>query len=398
MARPPSLRMHSPGGPFSVPPLSNGGSRNLEFRRMGGGAPPFSKEGAGEDFPARAKITTTLTLLTLVALLGTACTPTPVPVESFQGETMGTRYTVKVVGALTPDAREALGALIDRRLEEVNSKMSTYREDSELSRFNRYDGDDPFPLSAETLEVMATAQRLGEVSGGAFDMTVGPLVNAWGFGPEGLPPEPPADEVLMALRQLVGYQQVILSADGARKARPEIQCDLSAVAKGYAVDRVAEALLEQGQDRFMVEAGGEVRTGGLNPEGEPWRIGIERPQTEGRGLQKILPLTNKAMATSGDYRNFYEMNGRRYSHTIDPRTGRPVEHAGASVSVVSDTCVEADGLATTLLVLGPEEGYAFALEQGLAVLFINHAPQGLTERATPAFIELAAQASQGGVQ
>lgn len=337
-------------------------------------------------------------LFGLAILLLTACTPSPVPLETFQGQTMGTSYTVKVVAALTPEAREALGALIDGRLQDVNAKMSTYLEDSELSRFNRYDGEAPFPLSAETLAVMATAQRLGEMSGGAFDMTVGPLVNAWGFGPEGLPPEPPADEVLVALRQLVGYQQVILSSEGARKTRPEIQCDLSAVAKGYAVDRVAEALLEQGHDRFMVEAGGEVRTGGLNPEGEPWRIGIERPQTEGRGLQKILPLTDKAMATSGDYRNFYEMDGRRYSHTIDPRTGRPVQHAGASVSVVSDLCVEADGLATTLLVLGPEEGYALALEQGLAVLFVNHAPQGLTERATPAFLALEAQASQGGVQ
>ncbi len=381
------MQRHCPQ-PFREDPLFEARGR-VESRK-----PLRAQQRSWERFsPSRAA-----QLLILVTLLAAACTPPPDPVETFQGKTMGTSYTVKVVASLALDAREALESLIDGRLQEVNAKMSTYLEDSELSRFNHYDGDALFPLSAETLAVMATAQRLGEESGGAFDMTVGPLVNAWGFGPEGLPPEPPADEVLMALRQLVGYQQVVLSPDGARKARPGIQCDLSAVAKGYAVDRVAEALLQQGYDRFMVEAGGEVRTGGLNPEGKPWRIGIERPQAEGRGLQKILPLINKAMATSGDYRNFYEIDGRRYSHTIDPRTGRPVEHAGASVSVVSDSCIEADGLATTLLVLGPEEGYAFALEQGLAVLFVNHAPQGLTERATPAFVELEAQTSQGEVQ
>jgi thiamine biosynthesis lipoprotein len=308
---------------------------------------------------------------------------------------MGTQYTIKVVGNLDAVQRGEITVAINERLEAINDAMSTYRPDSELSRFNRYSGQEPFPLSAEVLTVMATAQRLSAESDGAFDMTVGPLVNAWGFGPGGLPPDPPAAAQLEELQQWVGHDKVQLLADGATKTDPRVYCDLSAVAKGYAVDQVADLLEAEGYDRYMVEIGGEVRTAGHNGHDEPWRIGIERPQTSGRGLQQIVPLVGKAMATSGDYRNYYEVEGHRYSHTIDPRTGRPVEHSGAAVSVVADLCLEADGLATTLLVLGPDEGYAFAETRGLAALFLSYdGTGGVTEHATPAFAALLPEALQ----
>ncbi|MCB1034617.1 MAG: FAD:protein FMN transferase, partial [Acidobacteria bacterium] len=222
--------------------------------------------------------------------------------------------------------------------------------------------------------------------GGAFDITVGPLVTAWGFGPRRLPPEPPPEEELAELLPHVGFRLLELTDEGVVKKDPRTQGDLSAIAKGYAVDQVAETLEAEGFDDYMVEVGGEVRTGGHAPGGGPWRIGIEGPTPEGHTLYRVLPLSNLAVATSGDYRNFYEVNGRRYSHTLDPKTGRPVEHAGAAVSVVMEDCASADGWATALLVLGPDAGYDLATEKELAALFQSHEEGGgISVRQTPRF-------------
>ncbi|HOZ47918.1 MAG TPA: FAD:protein FMN transferase [Candidatus Hydrogenedentes bacterium] len=312
-------------------------------------------------------------------------------VHSFAGETMGTSYSVKVCVA-AEDWAGIEGRIADavaRELDLVNARMSTWRDDSELSRFNQSDGAEPFPVSEETLAVFNVARAVSEVSNGEFDITVGPLVNAWGFGPDERSMEGPDDATLAALRQRVGFKLVEIDEANRtlRKARPDIYCDLSAVAKGYGVDRVAEALDALGISSYMVEVGGEVRTRGAKGDG-PWRIGIERPVSEARALQEVLhmPPDGIALATSGDYHNFYMVDGVRLSHTIDPRTGRPIAHNLASASVLAPTCAEADAFATALMVLGPDEGYDLACTLDLkALLIVRDAPETFSERMTPAW-------------
>ena len=320
-----------------------------------------------------------------------ACAPTETaPVlHIFDGASMGTTYAVRVVTADNWDQprHDRINDLIQAALDDVESKMSHYRSSSELSRFNRTRATTPFRVSAETFDVVRHAYQLSEWTGGALDVTVGPVVSAWGFGP--IEPEtlPPDAALLAGLRDHVGYTKLELDpgASTLRKIDPELECDLSAVAKGYGVDRVAAVLREEGLTRFMVEVGGEIVAVGLNQQGTPWQIAIERPVLEG-GVQRVVPLSGHAMATSGDYRNVREVDGRLLSHTIDPRTGWPVVHQLASVSVVAELCVLADGLATGLQVLGPDHGYALAVERGWAALFLVRDDTGaITERATPAF-------------
>ena len=334
------------------------------------------------------------TLLAAWSAGGAACAPTEIaPVlHIFDGATMGTTYAVRVVTADRWDQprRVRIGDLIQAALDDIESKMSHYRPSSELSRFNQARATAPFRVSSETFDVVRHAYELGELTGGALDVTVGPLVNAWGFGPaepDSLPPDP---ALLSRLRDHTGYTKLELhpAASTLRKTDPELECDLSAVAKGYGVDRVAAVLREEGLTRFMVEVGGEIVAVGLNQQGGAWRIAIERPTMEG-GIQRVVPLRGQAMATSGAYRNVREVDGHVFSHTIDPRTGRPVAHQLASVSVIAELCVVADGLATALEVLGPDDGYALAVERGWAALFLVRDDTGaIRERTTPAFESL----------
>jgi thiamine biosynthesis lipoprotein len=337
----------------------------------------------------KAFLLTVATVVCCGALWACGPTDTAPALHIFDGATMGTTYAVRVV---TPDEwdqsrRDRVGNRIQAVLDDVESKMSHYRPSSELSRFNRVRVTEPFLVSPETFDVVRQAYELSELTGGALDITVGPLVNAWGFGPvepEVLPPDPGH---LARLREHTGYTKLELDPEASmlRKIDPELECDLSAVAKGYGVDQVAAALGADGLTRFMVEVGGEIVAMGLNQQGGPWRIAIERPAMEG-GVQRVVPLSGHAMATSGDYRNVREVDGHLFSHTIDPRTGWPVAHQLASVSVVAELCVVADGLATALEVLGPDEGYALAVEQGLAALFLVRDDSGvISEHATPAF-------------
>lgn len=330
-------------------------------------------------------------VLPLVVAAGAACAPNGVApaLHVFDGLSMGTTYTVRVVTGdeLSESARDELATLIQGALDEIESAMSHYRPDSELSRFNRARHTDPVPVSGTTFAVFEAAQAISERTGGALDVTVGPLVNAWGFGPVEPETLPPPDALLERLRGSTGYTRLELDAAATtlRKTVPEVEADLSAVAKGYGVDRVAAALEGAGRHRFMVEVGGEIVTRGANQQGRPWRIAIERPTAEG-GVQQVVPMTDLAMATSGDYRNVREVEGRLVSHTIDPRTGRPVSHALASVTVLTDSCLQADGLATALEVLGPDDGFALATELELAALFlVRDGDDTVVERATPRF-------------
>ena len=310
-----------------------------------------------------------------IALLIVGCKqPTTGPlIEQFSGPTMGTDYNVKIVSAKPGDIdTSALQTVVDDVLAQVNSRMSNYIEDSEISRFNNWRSTEPFKLSEDTLEVLDLARQIGFETGGSFDITVAPLVTAWGFGPPGRAPDPPAKDEIEALLTQTGWDRVELNRTDstATKDHQAITADLSAIAKGFAVDRVFETLEDSNLDNFMVEIGGEVRARGRNLQGEPWRIGIERPVPGERAIDLVVPLSNLAMATSGDYRNYYEIEGKRISHTIDPRTGYPITHNVASVSVVHTSCAAADAYATGLLVLGPE-GFDLAEQLGLAayVLF-----------------------------
>ncbi len=335
----------------------------------------------------------------MLACLLAACAPgTAEPgLESyaFRGATMGTYYAVKVAAAGLSEARLAeVRAIIEGELEDVNSKMSTWVEESELSLFNRHAETTLFEVSSSTFEVVSAALEVAEITGGAYDVTVGPLVNAWGFGAKGDLPGP-SDEEIRRLVDSVGYAKLELDADASalRKQRGDLYCDLSSIAKGYAVDRVAEALLAAGFDDVWVEVGGEVRAAGRNAEGRVWRLGIERPNLKPGALQRIVPLDGAAVATSGDYRNYRELNGARISHIIDPRTGWPVHHRLASVSVVHPRCMIADALATALMVLGPDEGRELARRENLAVLFLVREGEDYREIMTPAFKALTSPGS-----
>ncbi len=309
-----------------------------------------------------------------------------------QGKTMGTSYTVKIVSGGLPEAeRETLAKLTQVALAEVDLAMSTYKSTSELSRLNRLPANTPFHASPALREVLVEGRRVHGLSAGAFDVTVGPLVNRWGFGPDGRPQSPPTDEELETLRARVGDAQLKWSGDSVSKARADVYVDLSAIAKGYGVDRVVAAIEARGYAEYMVEVGGEVRVRGRNGNGEVWRIGVERPVGgPGQPLQRVVSLKDTALATSGDYRNYYEQDGRRLSHTIDARTGRPITHRLASVTIVHPRCMTADAFATAISVLGPEAGEALARREDLAALLIVRRPDGtFDERMTPRFKALA---------
>jgi len=289
----------------------------------------------------------------------------------FSGRTMGTTYSVKVVPENNDEAgREQLSAVLQRVVDRVDQTMSTYIPDSEIENFNRH-GIEPCEASEDMVTVIAEAQRVARLTNGAFDITVGALVNLWGFGPSGAT-GPPDAATLQGLVAVTGYEQVEVNPETRilRKARPDCRIDLSAIAKGYAVDRVAETLEERGFAGYMVEVGGEVRASGRKANGEVWRIGIERPDSGGRSVHLALPLADLSLATSGDYRNFVIRNGVRISHTIDPRTGYPIAHNLASVSVIHASCMTADALATALEVLGPEEGVELAEKRDIPALFL----------------------------
>jgi len=293
------------------------------------------------------------------------------------GRTMGTAFTVKTV--VSPElgvSQSAVETAVRDAVDAVDFAMSTYRDDSELSRFNRH-GTGPFEVSESMIEVVSEAQRVAELSAGAFDITVGPLVDAWGFGPDPVA-DPPDADTIAALLDDNGFHLLEVDASQLtlRKDREALRCDLSAIAKGYAVDRVAHELDHLGLTDYMVEIGGEVSALGTNAVGEAWRIGIERPETGRGGLWSTVALVDTAMATSGDYRNYYERVGVRISHTIDPRTGRPITHSLASVTVIHPNCMTADALATAVNVLGPEEGRALVEREGLAAFFLIRTDDG----------------------
>lgn len=304
------------------------------------------------------------------------------------GSTMGTYYSIKVAdGAISDPAK--LQAEVDVLLERVNDQMSTYRPDSELSRFNQHRSATPIVVSRDTARVVTEAIHIGRESQGALDVTVGPLVNLWGFGPDKKPTKIPSDELITQTRQKTGLGNLhvvtSVDADTLQKDIPDLYVDLSAIAKGFGVDKVAEYLESLGARNYLVEIGGELRINGVNGKGHPWRVAIEKP-TAGTGtVQEVIVPGDNGVATSGDYRNYYELDGQRFSHTIDPRSGKPIQHRLVSVTVIHPSCMTADGLATVFMVMGTEKSLAYANERGLAIFVITKTDNGFEEAYSDAF-------------
>ncbi|WP_127956980.1 FAD:protein FMN transferase [Serratia microhaemolytica] len=325
------------------------------------------------------------TVVALVAaLLLVGCQPKQ---QNLDGKTMGTYYSIRYIpGEGTPSAREIQQG-IDQQLELVNQQMSTYRSDSELSRFNRSrEVNTPFPVSAATSKVTREAIRLSQLTQGALDVTVGPLVNLWGFGPEKRQDKVPDAVELQQRRSQTGINHLTVEGDALIKRIPELYVDLSSIAKGYGVDVVAEYLQSQQINHYLVDIGGEVRTRGHNGQRKPWRIAIERPTAEAnQTAQLIIEPGEMSVATSGDYRNYFEQDSVRYSHTIDPATGKPISHNLASITVLHPSCMTADGFATGLNVLGVEQGIALANQLDLPVFMIAKTSDGFTEYYSEAF-------------
>ncbi|MFA0440734.1 FAD:protein FMN transferase [Vibrio sp. 10N.286.49.B1] len=301
------------------------------------------------------------------------------------GPTMGTLYNVKYIVKDNTPKPENIQSGINALLAEVNDQMSTYRQDSELSRFNRYYGTEPFPVSKQTATVVNEAIRLNALTLGALDVTVGPLVNLWGFGPEARPEVVPTDKEIAERKAQTGISHLTATDETLRKDLRGLYVDLSTIAKGWGVDVVAEYLESVGIDDYMVEVGGEMRLKGINRESVKWRIAIEKPSVDERNVQEIIEPGDMAIATSGDYRNYFEKDGVRYSHIIDPSTGKPIHNKVVSVTILDKSSMTADGLATGLMVLGEEQALKIADENHIPALIIVKTDDGFEEFASEAF-------------
>lgn len=315
-------------------------------------------------------------------------TVTEKPVLEAQGKTMGTFYHVKVVGDY-PGGQQALQTQVDALLKHYNDMMSTYDPNSELSKFNQYQKTDNYSVSQDMADLLINGLRTGQQTGGLLDMTVGPLVNLWGFGPDKRPIKTPTDAEIEKARERVGIDKVHVevSADHAfvRKDHPNIYVDLSTFGEGYGADKVADMLEGVGVHDYLVEVAGASRSRGLNPKGQPWRLAIQKPNDEIAEVQAIVQPDGRAVSTSGSYRNYYELDGHRYSHVIDPRTGKPITHKLVSATVITPTALEADSLDTALMVMGPDDAMKFANQQHLAVYLVIKTDKGFEARYSDTF-------------
>ncbi len=303
------------------------------------------------------------------------------------GKSMGTSYAIQLAGPSSEHDPQTLQRRVDDELETIEQSMSTYREDSELSRFNAQHSLDWFMVSPPLAELVARAQEISTLSQGALDITAGPLVDLWGFGPGQSKSKLPTPEQLERARLRVGFQQLQsrLSPPALRKMRTDVSVDLSAIAKGYAVDRIAELLNARGLDNYLIEFGGEIRARGSKATGKAWRVGIEQPRSQNRTAHRVIELHDFAIATSGNERNYFQVDQTRYGHIIDPRSGKPASHDLASVTVLAKDCATADAWATALAVAGTTAGLKIANEHGIQAYFIQAQAAGLVSAGSQGF-------------
>lgn len=326
-------------------------------------------------------------LLLLPVILLAACGDSRLPQIDLVGEALGTAFKVSIVEPPAALDTAALEADVLAVLARVDALASTWRDDSEISALNAAESTDWVDVSEPLCAALERSWAVSRASGGAFDATIGPLVNLWGFGPDGRVIVPPSTTMIDDAMQHVGYDKLELDCDDGRvrKSDPQLYVDLSGWAKGYAVDEVAELLADRQLVNTLVEVGGEMRVSGHNSEARNWAVAIEAPSTSRRAPQSIIRITDTGVATSGDYRNYFEYDGRSYSHTIDPRTGQPVTHDLSAVTVLQASSAFADAMATALLVLGPEKGPELAEDLGIAAYFLIRAEAGIEEITTQAF-------------
>jgi FAD:protein FMN transferase len=331
----------------------------------------------------------------LANLTGCAVTPQPMVLR---GEGLGSTWSVKL--AVPPVDPSAVRRGIQARVDEVARNLSRWDPASRISEINAASADEWQAVTPVLFEPLSYSLWLAADTGGAYDPTVAPLVDVWGFGTAGRRYEPPAADAIDAARARVGFSRIELDAASRRVRRPQnMQLDLSSMTHGFAADRVAEYLNSAGVRSYLVDVGSEIRARGESPEGGGWRVAVERPpaentsnerqndsgSTSASGSQKVVSLRDSGVATSGNYRYYFDYNGRRYSHRIDPRTGEPVTHDLASVTVIDPLCLHADALATALTVLGPDEGMQYATDRNIAALFILRAGDQFVEKMTPRF-------------
>lgn len=295
-------------------------------------------------------------------------------VVTLTGATMGTTYSITVVEPGDAHSPADLEAAVEDTLQRFNAAFSNWDPESDISRFNARRTTEPVSISPQFQKILTLATEVHTKSGGRFDLTVGPLVDLWGFGTEGTRARPPSTDAIAEALEQVGQDRVLeldREASSLRKTVPEAEANLSAIAKGSGIDAVAGRLMAMGLENLMVEVGGDLFALGEGPTGVGWRIAVERPDAAVRTIEEVVTISAQGMATSGDYRNFFEAGGVRYAHIIDPTTGRPAAHNTASVTVIAESAAKADAWATALLVLGEEEGMVVAEREGLAALFIT---------------------------
>ncbi|MBP0603860.1 FAD:protein FMN transferase [Aeromonas sanarellii] len=325
-------------------------------------------------------------LLSLMLLLA-ACQPAPTQTR-IQGSTMGTYYAVTLSDPF-PGGQGALQQEVETLLARLNQEISTYDPASLISRFNQGTGQPPQVIPATMAKIVQQGMDAGRLTRGALDVTVGPLVNLWGFGPDKRPTQRPGAEQIAQARERVGIDKLTLTPQGDHfllgKAIPGLYLDLSTLGEGAASDEIAGLLERRGVHNYLIEVAGAVRSKGRNAKGNPWRVAIVEPSDKPGAIEDVVTPNGMAVSTAGSYRNYYELDGKRYSHIIDPATGEPVTHRLVSASVITPTALEADALDTALMVMGPERAMAFAKEHRLAVYLIEKTDQGFVARHTPEF-------------
>lgn len=313
--------------------------------------------------------------------------------ESLSGPTMGSTYSVQYVRHSNGPAASLLKREVEGILAEVDRQMSTYRSDSDIERFNELPANSCQPMPEPVLQLVRVGEQLSRDSDGAFDLTVEPLLNLWGFGPQGREEKVPSAPALAQVQQRVGHGH--LRIEGAQLCKDAaVEVDFNSIAAGYAVDRMAARLTELGVENFLVEATGELKAVGHKVDGSPWRIALEEPRDDQQVAQRVIALDGYGVSTSGDYRNYFEQDGQRFSHTFDARVGKPITHKLASVTVIHPSALMADGLSTLLLILGPEAGWDYAEKHRIGAFFVMRADKGFVTRSNPAFDALLAGPKQ----
>lgn len=334
-----------------------------------------------------------MALLSVVILL-TGCDNASAPatpkaaVTVLEGKTMGTFWRVSVVGVDKFRAEE-LRTKVQTQLDGDDRLLSTWKNDSALMRFNQSRSTTPWPVNEAMADIVTESLHIGRKTQGAMDITVGPLVNLWGFGPDKQPVSTPTQAQIDAAKARTGLDKltVINRADRQylQKSIPDLYVDLSTVGEGYAADHLARLMTEEGISRYLVSVGGALVSRGMNADGQPWRVAIQKPTDRENAVQAIVDINGHGISTSGSYRNYYELDGKRISHVIDPQTGRPITHKLVSVTVIAPTALEADAWDTGLMVLGTEKAQQVVREQGLAVYMIMKEGDGFTTWMSPQF-------------